>query len=82
MHYRKEYMKEQTDLLTCKTDELVDLKDVRIDTTRPVRERMEEFLQQVGNPYLFKSEGLVIKASFLPQTGRTLTDVLPTLLIP
>lgn len=82
MHYRKEYMKEQTDLLTCETDELVDLKDVRIDTTRPVRERMEEFLQQVGNPYLFKSEGLVIKASFLPQTGRTLTDVLPTLLIP
>lgn len=82
MHYRKESMKEQTDLLTCETDELVDLKDVRIDTTRPVRERMEEFLQQVGNPYLFKSEGLVIKASFLPQTGRTLTDVLPTLLIP
>ena len=48
MHYRKESMKEQTDLLTCETDELVDLKDVRIDTTRPVRERMEEFLQQVA----------------------------------
>ena len=65
------------DLMTCDPDNLVDLCDIRIDTTCPVRERMAAFVRQVGNPYLFKVDGLIIKAVFAPNTDRRLTDALP-----
>ena len=72
----------QTDIMACDPDALVDLKDVRIDTSLPVRERMQGFVQQVGNPYLFKVDGLIVKATYLPQANRSLSDALPGLLIP
>ena len=70
------------DLMGCDPAALVDLKDVRIDTSLPVRERMAKFVQQIGNPYLFKVDGLVIKATYLPQVSRRLSDAIPGLLIP
>ena len=70
------------DLMTCDPGVLADLRDVQIDTARPVRERMVSYLRQVGNPYLFKVDGLVVKASYLPQANRRLSDALPGLLIP
>ena len=70
------------DLMTCDPGGLADLRDVQIDTSLPVRERMVSYLQQVGNPYLFKVDGLVVKASYLPQATRRLSDALPGLLIP
>lgn len=70
------------DLMTCDPAALVDLKDVRIDTSLPVRERMERFVGQVGNPYLFKVEGLVVRATYLPHVSRRLSDAIPGLLIP
>ena len=70
------------DLMTCDPGKLVDLKDVHIDTSLPVRERMRGFVQQVGNPYLFKVNGLIVKATYLPQANRRLADSLPGLLIP
>ena len=70
------------DLMTCDPGVLADLRDVQIDTARPVRERMVSYLRQVGNPYLFKVDGLVVKASYLPQANRRLSDALPDLLIP
>lgn len=70
------------DLMTCDPGGLADLRDVQIDTSLPVRERMVSYLQQVGNPYLFKVDGLVVKASYLPQANRRLSDALPDLLIP
>lgn len=73
---------DQTDLLRCDPEKLVDLKDVRIDTALPVRQRMEQFVQQIGNPYLFKADGLVIQATYLPHVCRRLSDALPGLLIP
>ena len=70
------------DLLTCDPGKLVDLRDVHIDTALPVRERMQGFVRQVGNPYLFKVDGLIIKATYLPQADRSLADTLPGLLMP
>lgn len=70
------------DLMTCDPGALADLRDVQIDTARPVRERMVSYLQQVGNPYLFKVDGIVVKATYLPQANRRLSDALPGLLIP
>ena len=71
-----------TDIMSCDPNLLVDLQDVHIDTALPVSKRLERFVQQVGNPYLFKVDDVVIKASFLPQVGRSLSDALPGLLIP
>ena len=70
------------DLMTCDPGVLADLRDVQIDTARPVRERMVSFLQQVGNPYLFKVEGLIVKAVFSPGSGRSLIDTLTALMNP
>ena len=70
------------DLMTCDPGGLADLRDVHIDTARPIQERMVSYLDQVGNPYLFKVDGLVVKASYLPQANRRLSDALPGLLIP
>ena len=72
----------RSDLMACDPERLADLKDIRIDTSLPVRERMVGFLEQVGNPYLFKVDGLVIKATYLPQASRSLSDAIPGLLIP
>ena len=62
------------DLMACDPAQLVDLQDVHIDTDLPVRKRLEGFVQQVGNPYLFKVDDVIVKASFLPQAGRRLSD--------
>ena len=72
----------KTDIMSCDPNMLVDLREVQIDTALPVQKRMERFIRQVGNPYLFKVDGIVVKASFLPQMGRSLSDILPGLLIP
>ena len=82
MHRNQMPLTRRSDLMSCDPDGLVDLRDVRIDTSLPVRERMAGFVQQVGDPYLFKVDGLVIKATYLPQANRSLSDALPGLLIP
>ena len=71
-----------TDLMTCDPGGLADRRDVQIDTSLPVRERMVSYLGQVGNPYLFKVEGLIIRAIFSPETGRSLVDALTALMLP
>ena len=71
-----------TDLIACDPGVLADLRDVQIDTARPVRERMVSYLEQVGNPYLFKVEGLIVRAVFSPGTGRSLADALSALMSP
>ena len=70
------------DLMTCDPGVLADLCDVQIDTSLPVRERMVSYLGQVGNPYLFKVEGLIVKAVFSPGSGRSLIDALAALMNP
>lgn len=44
---------------------LVDIKDVQIDTSLPVEQRLTSVFQQMnGNPYFFRSNGLVVKCAF------------------
>lgn len=70
------------DLMTCDPGVLADLRDVQIDTARPVRERMMSYLQQVGNPYLFKVDELIVRVVFSPGSGRSLNDALTALMSP
>lgn len=42
-----------------------DIKDIHIHTSLPPVERMASVLQQMnGNPYFFRSRGLVVKTTF------------------
>ncbi len=68
------------DLRTCDPNELVDLCDIQIDTSLPLWERMAVFVRQVGNPYLFKVDGLIIKTVYLPDAKNRLCDSLCDLL--
>ena len=42
------------DILQADKDALVDLKDIRIDRTKPVGERVEDYIRQAGHPFLVR----------------------------
>lgn len=68
------------DINTCNPKELVDLQNVTIDTTLPVSQRINQFLNQVHNPYLFKVDGVVVKVNY--SGDKHLSNTLARLLIP
>lgn len=47
----------------CKED-LVDIRSVQIDTNLPKEERIQSFLKQIKNPYLFRYGDMVIHSVF------------------
>jgi len=53
-----------TGIMSCDADSLVDLRDVKIDTTKSVAERIDSFMNQVRNPYLFRVEDVIVKVNF------------------
>jgi len=67
------------DLTDCSPEHLVDLKQVEIDSSLPVSMKMEHFLEQVQNPYLFRVDQLIVKVSF--SGTRELSSVLTDLAI-
>ena len=50
----------EVDISSCDVNSLVDLREINIDTTKPVTQRMESFFEQVQNPYLFKVGDIVM----------------------
>lgn len=54
-------------------DELVDISSVNVDTDLPKEERINQFIRQIKNPYLFKCGKFVVKASF-NDSGQSLED--------
>lgn len=45
-------------------DSLVDLRDVKIDTSKSLDERMKSYVEQIQNPYLFKVGNTVVRVSY------------------
>ena len=43
---------------------LRDIRDVHINTALPKRERMLDFIRQIGNPYCYRHGKYVVKVSF------------------
>ena len=70
----------QTDINTCDPKDLVDLRNVTIDTALPVSMRINQFLDQVHNPYRFKVDGVVVKVNY--SGGKRLSSTLASLLSP
>ncbi len=64
------------DLLTVDRDELVDIRDVKINTDLPQEERMKDFVKQIKNPYCYKHGKYTVKLSFDETSGRTLQELL------
>lgn len=52
---------------------LADIRDVRIDRSLPMEERVRSFVEQVGNPYLFKVGNTVVRVSYA-DTQKTMND--------
>lgn len=63
---------------SCDRDSLVDLRDISIDRTQSVPQRVSTFFQQVHNPYLFKVGDVVVKVKY--GNGKSITDALATAL--
>lgn len=52
---------------------LVDIRDVRVDVSAPVKERMRSYVEQIGNPYLFRMGDVVVRVSYA-DTQATIDD--------
>ena len=54
-------------------DSLVDIRDVKIDRSQPVEERMKSYVEQIKNPYLVKVGNTVVRVSYA-NTQATIND--------
>jgi hypothetical protein len=45
---------------------LVDLRNIKINEKLSVEERISSFMEQIKNPYCFKVDGVVVKVAFSP----------------
>ena len=52
---------------------LVDIRDVKIDRSLPIEERVKSYVEQVKNPYMFKVGNTVVRVSYA-DTNRTMDD--------
>ena len=54
-------------------DQLVDIRDVRIDSSLPTEERIKSFVEQIKDPDQFKVGSTVVRVAFA-NTQNTITD--------
>ena len=59
--------------------DLVDLHDVKIDPSKSVAEKMNDYFEQIKNPYLFKVGDVRVKVSF--GGDRSFTEALGTVIL-
>lgn len=52
---------------------LVDIADIKIDPSLSREDRIRSYLQQINNPYMFSSNGMVVKIAF-SKTDATIED--------
>ncbi len=52
------------DIHTVDPETLRDIRDVKVNVELPKRERMLDFLRQIGNPYCYRHGKYVVKVSF------------------
>ena len=57
------------------TDGLVDIRDIHIDSTLPVEEKMKSYIEQIKNPYRYRAGDIVVNIRFA-DTKRTFTEAL------
>lgn len=45
-------------------DDLVDIRNIKINVNQPIQEKIVDFVKQVKNPYLFKVGDVVVRVNF------------------
>ena len=69
------------DVRSVDKNDLIDLNQVTIDETKPVPERVAEFMRQIQNPYCFRIGDVVIKVVYKengPSFQQNMIDMLQT----
>ena len=61
------------DIRTVNPDELCDRRNVHIDSRQPREKRIASYLKQIGNPYCYVDDGIVVKVGF-SNTKETIND--------
>ena len=56
---------QNVDVRTVDPDMLRDIRDVTVNTALPKRERILDFIRQIGNPYCYRHGKYVVKVSFI-----------------
>ena len=67
------------DISTCNANELVDLRSVKTNRKMPLNRRADDFIAQVGNPYLFKVDDVVVKVEF--GDGKDFSEILTDVIL-
>lgn len=67
-------MLRNADISVCNANELVDLRNIKIKRKAALKRRTDDFIAQVGNPYLFKVDDVVVKVEF--SGGKDFSEVL------
>lgn len=73
--YTEEQVKamQNVDIRTVDPAGLRDIRDVKVNIDLPKRERILDFIRQIGNPYCYRHGKYVVKVSFT-DTDVTLED--------
>lgn len=58
------YIYQMGEIAACSKDKLTDINQIDIDKELPVVERVRHYIDQVGNPYLFKVGDTAVKIEF------------------
>lgn len=67
------------DICACNANELVDLRNVAVDPKVPLKERTDDYITQIGNPYLFKVGETVVKIAF--GNGKKFSEMLTDIIL-
>ena len=52
---------------------LKDIRDVVIDTSKPCKDRIKGYIEQIGNPYCYLDNGVVVEIGYA-NTGVSLQE--------
>lgn len=75
--FSKENLQElsNTSIKTINHDNLRELSNIQINTDMPVKELIEDFFNQIGNPYSFLVNGIPVQISY-NNHNKTIDDCL------
>lgn len=69
----KEFSMEHITAKTVDRSLLKDIRNVVIDTSKPCKERIKGYIEQIGNPYCYLDDGVVVEIGYA-NTGVSLQE--------
>ena len=61
------------DVRSVRAEQLADRRSIVIDQMLPRKERLRQYIRQVGNPYCYMDDGVIVTVSF-SNTKETIED--------